>query len=544
MSFEQSPTRPGPSPAASAPDAAELAALRESDARFRQIAETINHVFWVIDLLPQEHVPYVSPAFELIWGRPAAALYADPREWMNAILPEDRPKVHAAFERWLGDPEGQQFAVEYRIQRPDGELRWISDRGRAVRNADGQVHRVTGVAEDISERRRATLALADERDRLAKLASSVPNAIHTLRMGPPGPSCFPFGAERVGALYGLDPARLSVDATQLREAIHPDDAPRVQAAVQAAAAAMGPWFAEFRVQHPEHGERWIEGRSMPVRDVDGAMLWHGALTDITERKLAEQALHDSRAQLQTVFAALSEGLVLCSIQGLLFEWNAAALRMHDFASLEEAQRPLSDFLRSFELRAIDGRALPVSEWPMARALRGETFEHFEVRVHHRLRGWHKVFDYGGATVHDAAGRAIVALVHLSDITERHQHEAQVRQLNAELEQRVQQRTAALEAAVKELEAFSYSVSHDLRAPLRAIDGFSQALQQDCAAQLPAEGQRYLGIIRDSAGRMGQLIDDLLAFSRVSRAPLKRHRIDAALLVRDAMAQLAPALAGR
>jgi signal transduction histidine kinase len=121
---------------------------------------------------------------------------------------------------------------------------------------------------------------------------------------------------------------------------------------------------------------------------------------------------------------------------------------------------------------------------------------------------------------------------------------EILRLNAELEQRLIQRTAQLEAANKEMESFSYSVSHDLRAPLRAMDGFSQAVLEDYAAQLPEEGRRYLETIRAGAQRMGALIDDLLAFSRLSRLPLNRRRVDTARLVRETLEEFAPQHGGR
>jgi PAS domain S-box-containing protein len=122
------------------------------------------------------------------------------------------------------------------------------------------------------------------------------------------------------------------------------------------------------------------------------------------------------------------------------------------------------------------------------------------------------------------GRDAVLVVSM-DVTERKQAQAALVALNLELERRVADRTAQLEAANTELEAFSYSVAHDLRAPLRAMDGFSRLVIDEYASQLPGDAQRYLDRVRQGAQQMGLLIDDLLTFARLARQPIHRQRVD-------------------
>jgi PAS domain S-box-containing protein len=131
-------------------------ALRESEHRFRQLAENIQDVFWISEPKSRQ-VLYVSAAYEQIWGRSSESLYADSIGWLKAIHPLDRERMETAY---FEKPSAREFDHEYRIVRPDGTIRWVRDRGFPVKNESGEVYRITGIAEDITERKQAELELA------------------------------------------------------------------------------------------------------------------------------------------------------------------------------------------------------------------------------------------------------------------------------------------------------------------------------------------------------------------------------------------------
>ena len=152
------------------------AALRESEARFRQLANNINEVFWMSDPEKKQMI-YISPAYESIWGRTCASLYANPTDWVEAIHPDDRAYV---LEAALTKQITGKYDEQYRIRRPSGSVRWIRDRAYPVRDEDGLVIRVVGVAEDITRRRQVEDALRESEVRKSAIMESALDAIVTM----------------------------------------------------------------------------------------------------------------------------------------------------------------------------------------------------------------------------------------------------------------------------------------------------------------------------------------------------------------------------
>lgn len=269
----------------------------------------------------------------------------------------------------------------------------------------------------------------------------------------------------------------------------------------------------------------------PIRDTTGAIIGASKIArDITELKRTRDALRTSEQRLAGILNTQGAMVARADLDHRITYMNAA------YASTS-GLRVGDSLLSGMELghaeatsRAITGLVTP----PFRISLETRSQVHGETRS--------ILWEYAAILDPDGTCREIQAMG--IDVTETRAIEADIRRLNAELEERVRLRTAALESANRELEAFSYSVSHDLRAPLRAIDSFSRILLAEHADQLEDEGRRLLGIVVRNARQMGGLIDDLLAFARVARKELERRPVDMTALAKAAAAELAAAEPGR
>jgi PAS domain S-box-containing protein len=260
-----------------------------------------------------------------------------------------------------------------------------------------------------------------------------------------------------------------------------------------------------------------------------------------ELATSRHALETQALMLQSVLESLAEGLVAADEQGKFVLWNTAAERILGYGP---ADLPVEEWSEYYGTYFPDGvTRIPTEELPLVRALRGETCttEMF-LRNPKIVDGlW---IEAKGSPLRDKGGVVRGGVVALRDVTQGKADEREIRKLNGELEQRVAERTAQLEAANQELEAFSYSVSHDLRAPLRHISGFSKMLVEEFGPTLDPTAHQYLERIQAGTQKMGLLVDELLNLARVGRHVLNRQCVRLQSVVEEVITILEPDTVGR
>ncbi len=270
----------------------------------------------------------------------------------------------------------------------------------------------------------------------------------------------------------------------------------------------------------------IDVYDFPFTDVDGTPMILEMELDITEAKRAKEALEKANAYNRNLLEVSLDPLVTISPNGEITDVNTATEKVTGRLREELIGADFSDYFTDPEKARLGYQQV----------FKEGLVQDYELEVRHRDGSTTPVL-YNASVYRDQGGEVVGVFAAARDITTRKRAEEEVRRLNEDLEQRVRLRTAQLEASIKELESFSYSVSHDLRAPLRAMDGFSRILLEEYRSQLPSKAQRYLDFVRGGAAHMGDLIDGLLALSRLGRQELKRRPVEVAEIVKQSMDDL-------
>ena len=549
-------------------------ALRTSEARYRALFETSNDAILGVD--QGSRIVFANDAVERMLGYPPSELIGQ-----DAALLQP-PRLRRAFRTGLrqyldtGVAGGGRATLETRALHKDG--REVAVEFTYSQLGTGTDSLIVGILRDVSERRAVMARLRESEARFRALADSAPALIW---MADADQGCT--YVNRAWTAFTGHPSAQDLGDGWL-DSVHPADRIRCREANAAAFAERRGFVIEFRLRRHDGEYRWVLNQGAPrIQGKDTLAGYIGSGVDIHDRVVADQRVR----RLTTLYAALSEvneailrlhnpaqlfqrvcdivvrhGLQVANI-GMLDpdrrflrhvavagdRWN----HFRDSVIATDGSDPSHSIPTMIALRdeapfvsnnrATDPRTVPLLDPVMARELLSTAA--FPLRQQDRVVG---VFDVFADEVNffDAelvgllellADDVSFALETLAARANRDRAEGALRQLNATLEERVRERTRSLEIANHELEAFSYSTSHDLRAPLRAISGFTDIVLERHAENLDADALGYLQRVKSAATRMSQLINDLLDLSRISRATFERRATSLTDLAQEIVAEL-------
>jgi len=540
-------------------------ALRASERRFRQLAENIDIVFFIIEIEPGKRLGrflYVSPAYERIWGRSCESLYRNSGAWLTTLHRHDRRRVLLARPRLARG----EFNEQFRITSLDGRTRWIQCRAFPILNEKGEVYRVAGLAEDISERKRAQEQVESKTSELHQAFEEVSVVEEELR----------------SANEELTNVRDLIQAERQRYQDLFESAPDgyvvtdvngiIQTVNRAATTMLGTHqqtllgapFEDFiepgerdffraklkEMQKTSARHHW-EARICPedrmqfyaaLSVVAVHQPWSGQETfrwlmrDISQRKSVEHALRASEARFRHLADSMPQIVWTARPDGRVDYVNK---RWHEFTGLPEGER--------FE-QCVKGIIHPEDRPRCRRLWREAVRSGKNYKIEYRLResqtGEYRWFLGRALAVRDESGPIVRWFGTCTNIDDQKRFErqlqeaqAQLRNYTAELEQRVVERTANLEESIQSLEGVCYHVAHDLRAPLRAMQGFTTLLLQNYACNLDGQGEDFAQRIATASSRMDQLIGDLLDYGRLSHLRLESANVALECQLDAALAQL-------
>ena len=336
--------------------------------------------------------------------------------------------------------------------------------------------------------------------RLQQIAAQVPGMLFQFHWRGDGASRFPYVSEGVEQTYGLSPAQLAGSFAPIVSRVHAADRGALLGSIRRAAADLVAWHSEHRVDHPQKGLIWVEARATPLRQVDGSVLWHGFVSDITARKAEQLELDKQQEMNRRLLEALSEAVIACDADGCLTLFNEKAKQWH---GADAALVPPSEWATYYQLFHADAvTPLRPEEVPLQRALQGEhVIDHEMVLM---LHGVPRHVLSNADPLYTSDGQPMGAVAVLHDITERKRIERLQRE-------------------------FISTVSHELRTPLTSITGALALICSNVMGEVPEQMRELLDIAQQNSRRLGALIDDLLDMEKLHAGKMRFELLEQALL---------------
>jgi len=327
--------------------------------------------------------------------------------------------------------------------------------------------------------------------RLQQIAAQVPGMLFQFHWRADGASCFPYVSEGVEQTYGLSPGQLASSFAPIVCRVHGPDRSALLISIRKAANELTPWHSEHRVEHPRKGLIWVEARATPLQQVDGSVLWHGFVTDITARKAEQLELDKQQEMNRRLLEALSEAVVACDAEGNLTLFNEKAKQWHGADA--ESGSP-EQWATRYQLFRADGMTpLQPEEIPLRRALHGEHVINHEMVL--LSQGAPRYVLSNADPLFSSDGHPLGAVVVMHDITERKRIERLQRE-------------------------FISTVSHELRTPLTSITGALALICSNVMGEVPESMLELLDIAQQNSQRLGALIDDLLDMEKLHAGKMR------------------------
>ncbi|MFR0693609.1 diguanylate cyclase [Enterobacterales bacterium AE_CKDN230030158-1A_HGKHYDSX7] len=261
---------------------------RESERRMALAVDGSGTGVW------DRHVPtgeiHYSSAWKSLLGYGDDEIGSRIEDAYTRVHPDDLDYVQNTMREHF-EGRSDAYEVEHRLRHKDGHYLWVCSRGKVVeRDAAGHALRMLGTTTDITALRGMAEQLRESVELLTDLTNEIPGMVFQFRRRPDGSGTFPYVSAGVMDIYGIPPEQMQHNSVFLRDLIHPDDLPACLASLEASATHLQPWRHEYRVQIPGRGTLWRQGNAHPKRLADGCLIWHGFITDITERKRIEAEL--------------------------------------------------------------------------------------------------------------------------------------------------------------------------------------------------------------------------------------------------------------
>jgi PAS domain S-box-containing protein len=493
-----------------------------SEERFRALVENMSDAIVLND--EQSNLIYQSPSVSRILGYTLEEREGKPV--LNYVHPDDLDAFRTLYKKLLERPRAS-LPFQYRFLHKKGHYVWLEGVVTNLIN-DESVRAIVANYRDVTDRKEAEAKLRSERSLLRTLIDNLPDYIYVKDTASRHILNNKANVELIG---GRDEAetlgKTAIDFVgfAVAQPYHEDD--------QYVFTTGNPILDREEITFSKTGElKHLLTTKVPLRDSSNNIVGLvGISRDITKQKQIEIDLRNSNYFLESAQRVGKIGHWISEIDktGKLI-WSAETCRIFGLMP-EEFNGSLETFFSFVHPDDID--ALNAAS---ENAVKNDSIFSIDHRIILRDNTIKWVHEQG-ETNYDDKGNPIQLIGIVQDITERKQAENEIVQLNTELEERVRVRTEQLQVANKEMEAFTYSVSHDLRSPLRIIDGYAQILVEDYTSQLDNEGEKTLGVIMSNAKKMGQLIDDLLNFSRIGRAEIKKSQVNMKNLVIETLHEL-------